>query len=513
MNRNAPSWLWFILLSSALTAYSQEADIIEECYCTTYTCDDSCIYTDEAQDDSWCSCGHIFWTPARNLVINQAPFYRAADCGCASIFGTRGFFLENEAYTLQFSGFVKSDNYLDTRQVVGVREDYLSFLPAPERDGINGKDINARGQLRMLAIQTRTQMLVTNSPQCETRTAAFMEIDFIGPWVVDALRDRQIDVNAATGGVLLRHAFIQIDWHNLSFLAGQFWHPLVPPEAEVRNPTAYESSPCEPVGRYPQLRLTGKPFSCLELIGAAISQLDFKNNGPIGFSSKYLRDNVLPNLHGQARFYFNDMVFGASLDFKRLIPRLSTTSDDMLFKTRQGVSAVSAQAYARAYLGPVVATGIVTYASNLTDQLMLGGYAVTAQDPISGEQKYTPVRAIATSCTIYLRCCIEPGLMIGYTKNIGTSKDLYERPNVQGNERFIIFGRAGGETTLPPILNAIDYVLRIAPRIKWHHNALTIAGEVAWLRASYGQLTNRAKVVDGVPVNNVRLGLSFYFSF
>lgn len=455
-----------------------------------------------------------WWRPESNLVACQAPFYRAPECGNLSIFGDDGLVVSSETVALQISGFVKSVLLIDTREMIGFRDNLQAPLPAPRVNDVCGKDINSRGQLSLFSIQTRLQGLITGHSTGKIYPAGFVEIDFTGAWVNDGVRDVQVDLHNALGGATLRHAFIQLDWDGGSLLAGQFWHPLVPPEAPVTNPTTFDNAPFECVGRYPQIRFTGRPYTFVEFIFAAASQFDFKSNGPEGFSTKYLRRAIVPNLHAQVRLYGCDAVFGFSLDYKRLIPRLSTVFGGSVYSTRAGVSSLSAQAYGRYEYERFISTGIVTYASNLTDELLLGGYGVTSNNPKTNHETYSPIRYVAGIFDFYLRCCVEPGLTIGFTKNIGCHDCLYEIPGASGNDRFIIYGRGVIDSTFEQeSLNAIDYAMTFAPRIKWHHESFTIASEIRLIRAAYGELTNKAKVINACPVNDIRFNVSLYCSF
>lgn len=60
---------------------------------------------------------------------------------------------------------------------------------------------------------------------------------------------------------------------------------------------------------------------------AALTQRDFQSKGPGEFSSSYLRNSVLPNLHGQVQFSSDGHVVGIGFDYKQLTPRLVTTKN------------------------------------------------------------------------------------------------------------------------------------------------------------------------------------------
>lgn len=417
-------------------------------------------------------------------------------------------------FTVNLSGYIKSDNFVDSRSVFGLREDWLSMFPAPPELDVHGKDINNRARFNMLAIETRLNVEIQGPDIGTAKASGVIEGDFSGPWVINNNQEIQVLTESAINSIVLRHGFVRIEMPGFCFLAGQYWHPLVPPESSGANPITYQSVPFEPYGFAPQLRFTFKPIDCLEIITVAASQLDYRSNGPEGFAAKYLRNAIVPNLHLQARFIASDdFIVGAGIDFKRLIPRLFTEQDGNLYKTREGVDAVSAVVYAKAVLNPITVHAKVTYASNLTDLLTLGGYGVTSRDSTTGHERYTAIASVLALLDIYAPGMIEPGILVGAVKNLGSHKRLYTDPTRTGNDRFIIFGRGGGLSGLPQELNAIDYVIGVSPRLRIHYEPVTIGIELEWLRASYGQLNNKAQVKNGKPVNNVRFIAAAYYNF
>jgi hypothetical protein len=423
------------------------------------------------------------------------------------------FVLRNKEMSLIFSGYIKSNNFFDTRQVFGFYEDLRLIVPEPRMPDINGRDVNARAQFNMLAIETRLRTLMIGPKIGRARPFGFIEVDFTGPWLVNNSTNQHIGFQNAINCATLRHAYIRLQWDRFSFLAGQFWHPMVPPESAVNDTVSFETTPFQSVARNPQLRLTTEFSDRAELIVAAISQLQFVSNGPEGFSSKYLSNALVPNLHAQLRTYWGDHVLGAAVDFKRLLPLLFTEKDGLIFKANNTVSAVSGQVYGQLKFDKIVARAFITYASNLTDHLLLGGYGVSSVDSCGNRQTYTPMRQLAFLFDMYAPLWLEPGIMIGATKNLGARGTLYRDPTMIGNEQFTIYGLGGGGDGLSQNFNAIDYVIGVAPRLKWYKSPITFGAEVKWLRAGYGELNCKGRIHDICPVNDVRITLALYYCF
>ena len=440
---------------------------------------------------------------------SDAYYEQHVQCDCSD----PRFMLRNEDMRLIFSGYIKSNNFFDTRQVVGFYQNLRLIVPEPKMPDQCGRDINARAQFNMLAIETRLRTLMIGPKVGRMRPFGFVEVDFTGPWLLNNATNDYFGYQNAINCATLRHAYVRLQWNRFSFLAGQFWHPMVPPESAVNDTVSFETTPFQSVARNPQLRLTTEFSDRAELILAAISQLQFLSNGPNNFSASYLANALVPNLHAQLRTYWGDHVLGAAVDFKRLLPLLFTQKNGLTFKANNTVSAVSGLIYGQLKFEKIVARAFITYASNLTDHLLLGGYGVSSIDSCGNRQTYTPMRQLAFLFDMYAPLWLEPGIMIGATKNLGARGHLYQDTTMVGNEQFTIYGLGGGGDGLSQDFNAIDYVIGVAPRLKWYKSPVTFGAEVKWLRAGYGQLDCKGRIHDICPVNDVRITVALYYCF
>ena len=74
-------------------------------------------------------------------------------------------------------------------------------------------------------------------------------------------------------------------------------------------------APFQPFSRNPQIRFS-YAIDEVKFIVAVIAQRDFQSNGPGGFSSIYLRNSVIPNLHAQVQYSSNGHLAGVGIDYK-----------------------------------------------------------------------------------------------------------------------------------------------------------------------------------------------------
>lgn len=385
----------------------------------------------------------------------------------------------NSGFGVKFNGFVKTDIFYDSRQTVSAREGHFLLYPTPEVFDKNGEDINAKGSLNILSIQSRLNGNISGPNAFGAKTSGQIEAEFFG--TVDG------DIN----GFRLRHAFAKLAWEKVDLLIGQTWHPMFVSEMYPNVISFNTGVPFQPFARNPQIRLSYK-ISHLKLIFTALSQRDFQSNGPAGFSSSYIRNSIIPNINAQLQYISEKLFLGGGLDYKKLKPRLVTTQD---VKTDASISTISAMGYAKLSLTHVTIKFQGILGSNLTELFQLGGYAVKSGNAADGTEEYTPLKSLTAWGEISTGNEIEYGIFFGYSKSLGADD------NIVGS----YYGRG---------IN-IDNVLRISPRVQFNSNKNRIGVELEYTSAGYGVPNdlNKGKVENIKTTSNLRLLTAFYYFF
>lgn len=386
---------------------------------------------------------------------------------------------EKQAFGISFSGFVKTDLMFDTRQTVSIREGHFLLYPQNQNIDTKGNDVNAKSSFNILSIQTRLNGKITGPDAFDAKTSGVIEGEFFG--TADS------DVN----GFRLRHAYIKMDWEKLSLLVGQTWHPMFITEMFPGVVSFNTGVPFQPFSRNPQVKLTYSQDN-FKFIAVAASQRDFTSNGPDGFSSTYLRNSVIPNLHAQIQYSGGEIFAGAGIDFKKITPRIVTTKK---VKTDEAISSLSFTGFNKLNLDPVTIKLQGVYGSNLADHLMLGGYAVKSLDTLSGFEEYSALNCLSVWGELSVGKEIEYGVFAGYTENLGAKE------NFSGS----YFGRGTN----------IENVLRISPRIQISSGKTRISTELEYTSAGYGIANNlnKGKVEKVKNISNVRILAAFYYFF
>jgi hypothetical protein len=381
-----------------------------------------------------------------------------------------------EGETIKLTGFMKSDFIYDSRQTISIREGHFLLYPANEVLDPNSNDINDKANFNSLSIQTRLNAKIAGPEALGAKTSGTIEGEFFG--TTDA------DVN----GFRLRHAFITLSWSATTLLVGQTWHPMFITDVFPQVVSFNTGVPFQPFSRNPQIRLT-HTVGDMNLILALCSQRDFTSNGPSGFSSSYLRNSVIPNAHFQVQYKSESIVSGAGIDLKTLTPRLETTKK---YSTDQKVSSSSVLGYLKIKSGNLAWLIEGVYGGNNTDLMQLGGYGVKSIDAVTGKEEYEPLKSFSLWSDISLGTDIQPGIFIGYSKNLGSENELIG--------------------TLYTRVSNIDIIYRVSPRVVFNLGKLRIAAELELTTASYGTVDKFAKVNNTKNITNVR-GLAAMYLF
>ena len=136
---------------------------------------------------------------------------------------------------------------------------------------------------------------------------------------------------------------------------------------------------------------------------------------------------------------------------------------------------------------------------------LLSGYAVHSIDPYTDQRTYTNTQCLNLWLDTAYKGEIEPGLFIGITKNIGASSTIIQSiTDESGATENLVY--TGGQ-------NNVGLVYRLQPRIRWFLKPFIFGAEAELTGATYGTLTNTARVINTQLVNNFRILLAAFYVF
>ncbi len=388
---------------------------------------------------------------------------------------------KKNTFGIRFSGFVKTDFMYDTRQTVNARFGHFLFYPKAENLDQNSKDINDVNHFNILAIQTRVKTTIQAPDVFGAKTSGVIEAAFFG------------HSNGDINGLRLRHAFMKLDWQNSSLLVGQYWHPMFITEVFPGTISFNTGVPFQPFSRNPQIKFT-YAINNFYLSTTALTQRDFNNNGPDGYNCSYLRNSGIPVLDVTLKYKTKSLVIGAGINYKTLLPRLSDVdSTDAIYKAETKINSLSTLAFAKIVLNEITIKAEGVYGENLTDLLMLGGYAESNLDNKGLVTEYTNVKTMSAWTDLIYGTELQFGLFSGYTKNLGTDEDIVGANYSRGNN--------------------IASVMRVSPRIQYSVGKTRYAAEVEYTTAEYGTPDIKGVVENTTSVTNVRFLFGAFLFF
>lgn len=372
----------------------------------------------------------------------------------------------DQKFGISWGGFVKVDYMFDTRQNVTAREGHFLLFPSAENN-VNGKDLNAQANFNILAVQTRLTGKITGPDFFGMKTSGVIEGAFFG--------HSDSDIN----GFRLRHAFVKLSNDKVDIIMGQYWHPMFVTAVFPGTYAFNTGVPFQPFSRNPQLRLETK--GNIRFTGVIFSERDFASRGPIGTTSKYVRDAGMPQLHAQLQFGDKEFLGGFGANLKSLRPAAG----------EDNVTNTAFLAYLKTKLGTTTFKLEGVYGENMSDLLSISGMALTSDGSYTSNKTTSIWGELSGGKDDF-----EWGLFSGYTKNNGY-KDPVTGP---------IYGLGG----------TIDNVFRVAPRIGWKSGKMKIGMELEYTAAQYGALASNGKDIDtsGIDsVSNLRSMVSVVYAF
>jgi hypothetical protein len=401
-----------------------------------------------------------------------------------AISGSAQGFLSEKGIRVDLTGFVKNDIILDSRRNVEAVDGLYTLWPLKPQFDAQGKDINAQPSARMFSIATRFASRFSGLEVGQVKMGAYVELDFTGGDPANSVR--------------LRHAYTTFQWPKTQLLFGRTWHPTFIEKVFPGVMALNTGVPFQVFNRSPQLRITHRLNKNLDIMGAAVYQINYINFGPDGPSSRYHRDALLPNLHLQLQYFDAEWVIGAGIDWKTIQPRNFTVgSGGQRYVTDEKMGTLAALAYLKYVKGKVEIKAKSMYGQNVSESLLAGGYAVATLDQRTGFETYTPTNHSYSFVNFMYGTTWRAGFLLGYMKNLGTSENPLNAS---------LFYARGAD---------VDVCYRISPQLTWRHKSFLASWEPEITSVSYGRIdvNNKGKVADAEFVTNFRSLLTVMYFF
>jgi hypothetical protein len=367
------------------------------------------------------------------------------------------------AQAFKFSGFVKTEYIHDTRQVAGVREGQFALYPLADAEASRTDNV------LFAAFQSRAAVTASGAEALGARLTATLEGDFFGA------------SNANISTLMLRHAFVRLDWGLHELLLGQYWSPLFGPAVFPQVAGSSTGAPFQPFARFPQASYAWKPDP-LRVTATLSQQRDaFAEIG----GNKLQQQAALPGAHLHVDLLPEDgSVLGAGGYAKAIRPELAG----------ERFGAWTLVGYGRLNRPGFALAARLTYGRDLADHLMPGGFVT------DGNGSHAPLRLVAGWIDVSTRRDpFSAGLFGGFLENLGAADEI----------------AVATRNARDP---ALKYVWRVAPRIGFRQGPLSASIELEATTALYGggRFDARYRPVieeQDEPVTNLRTLLVVMYFF
>jgi len=395
-----------------------------------------------------------------------------------------------EKLTVKIGGYIRTEMLYDTRRSTETRDGESYSYPLKKGLDAAGKDTNQFNQFGMLGIQSRFKISANGLSAFGAKVGGFLEADFLG------MND---DTKFLVG---LRHAYMKLDWDKNQLLIGQYWAPMSIPEFAANTVLFASGTTFQPSIRSVQARFTHKTVSSLKL---SLIMLGYSTSRPA--EPKYnntQRNAGIPAFNAQLIYGdMNGLYFAYTVGYRFLKPYLETTVTSggitSKYKSDKTVGSYEMQVCLGYQYPNLSLKWQGNYGENMTQGGLIGGYL-----PVDGTQNsqsidYTNMTTISTWFDIETKGTkFRPGLFVGYSENLGTSKDAYF------DKRFSTDLCRGSD---------IRKLYRIAPRFYYISGPVDIGVEYMASGAAYGTFSKQSVKGTQTPVVNNRFLVSVRYTF
>lgn len=371
----------------------------------------------------------------------------------------------------KFYGFIRNYFAFDSRESKSGTKDLFYYIPKDEALNAKGEDMNANPTFRFLAITSRVGLDVKDYQLGKTKVGAKIETDFYC-------------MNGNVAVLRLRQAYATLGWDGLgkdgkqstSLKIGQAWHPIAADQPYVID--LETGTPFNPFSRTPQVMLDHNFSKNFTLTGGLIWQMQYLSSGPNGASDNYIKYGCTPEFYAGVTFKSNNGFTGrVGMDVLSIKPRWRNSAGD---KVDDRITTVSPYVYAQYSKDAFAVNAKVVYASAGEHFNMLSGYGVTDVNS-DGSWDYAPLHSTASYLSVKYGRKLQVQGMIGYMKNLGTSKSLYEDPANPGytsTKNVYISGNG---------FHNLNQIIRVTPTVVYNLGKLSFGLEYDITSAQYGK--------------------------
>ena len=383
-------------------------------------------------------------------------------------------------------GFIRNYFIYDSRESVSGTADLFYYLPkdVSMKDGI---DINDESSFRFVALTSRLGVDVTGYSIGNVHFGAKIEGDFYAGLSNSSNANATVYFPSntkisGTAQARMRQAYATITWKDLpmgedkkasvALKLGQGWHPM---GADFPHVFSLEiGAPFGPFSRTPLVQMDANLGDHWFVSAAALWQMQYQSNGPIGGSAMYMKYGKTPETYAALGYKTKNFLIKAGVDVLSIKPRVYGTLNEKTVKVSDRKTSVLGYAYAQYSYKKFAVKAKTTWGESGEHLNLMSGYAKIGENT-DGSWNYASLRNSSSWLSLIYGKKWQGVLFLGYMKNLGLA-EAASGPLAKSDVYFCTNG-----------FSNINQMYRINPQIIYNIGKLNVGLEYQWTSVQYGE--------------------------
>ena len=392
-------------------------------------------------------------------------------------------FAQESKPSIEVHGFIRNFYAFDTRKMIGLTEDFFTYVPYDEQIAANGDDVNAFPNFRFAALTSRLWVEVKGYEIEGWKVGARVEGDFYNGLSSTTPRNNVEDKTTGTANFRLRQAFVTLAKNDFTIKAGQSWHPMAADMPDVFSLNT--GAPFGPFSRTPLFQADYKIVDGLSLTAAALWQMQYTSTGPDGKSASYIKYGNTPELYLGLNYKADGLLMRAGINMLSIKPVLS---DEYGFRSDR-ITTFIPFFYAQ-YAKDLFSVKFKTVYAEAGDHLNLnGGYGVS-EVLADNNRKYTPTRNSSSWLSLVYGKKLQGILFAGYVKNFGTAEAIVKPAGATKETDYFWFS---GNS-----FSNFNQMLRLTPTVIYNLGKVAFGLEYELTSVQYGDKAKGMNLANGL---------------
>ena len=411
-------------------------------------------------------------------------------------------------------GFIRNYFIFDSRESVSGTGDLFYYLPkdVSMKDGI---DINDTPSCVYLSLTSRLGVDVSGYSIGNTHFGAKIEGDFYSGLSnsSSASASTYFPGNTKISGTAqarLRQAYATVTWKDLpmnddkkasvGLKIGQAWHPMAADHPHIFSLEA--GAPFGPFSRTPLVQMDANLGSHLVLSAAAIWQMQYNSQGPVGASAIYMKYGMTPEVYAAVGVKGKNYLVRVGADLLSIKPRVLGQVEDeagdlVTVRVSDRKTSLLYYIYGQYTKGKFALKAKSTYGQGGEHMNLMSGYAKVEENKEDGSWNYASLRNSSSWLSMTYGKKWQGVLFLGYVKNFGLAEGVIDEPIAKSNVYFCGNG-----------FSNINQMYRINPQLVYNIGKMNLGLEYQWTSVQYGDYVDAQDCSDGtckiVPGLDVR---------